>query len=146
MLSKAQNLSLEDQRGPLNGSKMPLEIPDFLLNHHHNYQQQQQQQQHFASQYHNQYLNCHQIIAPRQHPLGQVSASQTTLPRSRSPIVIVYDNDDYETNNTPVAVRTYEAISDTDSPFIQRQQSQQQQQQYHTGQHDLSNKSQISYV
>lgn len=144
ILSKAQNLSLEDQRGPLDGSKMPFDIPDFLLHNRKHYPHHEiYSDEKMVHQPINLY-NYHQIIAPRQHAMinpnssvvsnGIGTCSQTTMPRSRSPVMIVYDNDDYEaaTARSPTVVRNYETISDVDSPF--------------SNQKSLSNKSQISYV
>lgn len=162
MLSKAQNLSLEDQRGPLNASKMALDIPDFLLRHPHShsnhherppehenhqrvqsyhnahYQPHLHASYHFNANHHHHTYQPSNVYAFKRHqivyaataavtrpptPQGLSMPSQTTMPRSRSPIVIVYDNDDFE------------------APKSQDSSSH-----HPTQAHDLSNKSQISYV
>lgn len=185
MLNKAQNLSLEDQRGPLQGSKLPLEIPEFLLHHHHQYSHHHHHHHHHHQQQHNyeraktyNYQNYrhehfqirvpHVTAAYNSHVASGASqmSSETTMPRSRSPIVIVYDNEecidnDDETKRTPskTVVRNYESISELNSPYSPPPQqssssssNQQQQQQQHfqshhnSSSHDLANKSQISYV
>lgn len=183
MLNKAQNLSLEDQRGPLQGSKLPLEIPEFLL-HHHQYSHHHHHHQHHnyerAKTYnyqnyrheHFQIRVPHVTAAYNSHVASGASqmSSETTMPRSRSPIVIVYDNEECIDNDDEAAkrttpsktvVRNYESISELNSPYSpppppqqsssssssnQQQQQQHFQSHHNSSSHDLANKSQISYV
>jgi len=185
MLNKAQNLSLEDQRGPLQGSKLPLEIPEFLL-HHHQYSHHHHHHHHHQHQQHNyerantyNYKNYrhehfqirvpHVTAAYNSHlasGASQQMSSETTMPRSRSPIVIVYDNEECIDNDNDEAakrtpsktvVRNYESISELNSPYSppppqqsssssSNQQQQHFQSHHNSSSHDLANKSQISYV